>query len=334
MDQLRWQCILWVVVFHVVSLFNSCGMPLGVGAGWPALDLLGYLTYPWLMPLMFLLSGLGARYALERRTAKAFLRERRDSLLLPLLGELVLIAPLLCAFTWRTAGVSFQEMAQVLPLPVVCLIALLAGMGPAWFLPYLFLCSLVLLPLRGLDRLWGRRGWPALGLTALVFFLTTLAMPGPDRYAAYLAAYLMGYWVFSQEAVLDRLKRARLPLALAAGAAFGVSAAGYWGTSFSGPGFLSSPATVLFAWLSCLAALGWGQVLLVRPHPYWEARGFSIFLFHYLPMLVTAVAADRRGLPIPVKYALTLAAALGVPLALHALFRRIPPLGRLFRLRA
>ena len=146
MDQLRWQCILWVVVFHVVSLFNSCGMPLVVGAGWPALDILGYFTYPWLMPLMFLLSGLGARYALERRTARAFLRERRDSLLLPRRGALVLVAPLLCAVAWRTAGVSFQEMAGVLPVPLVCLIALLAGLGQAPILPHLFPCPLALPP--------------------------------------------------------------------------------------------------------------------------------------------------------------------------------------------
>ncbi len=329
MDQLKWITILCVVAFHVACMFNSCGMPLGVGAGIPALDLVGYFTYPWIMPLMFLLSGMAARYALERRTPGEFLRARAGGLLLPLLGVLIFIAPALCAFTWWSTGADFGA----LPVPVVCLLALLAGMGPAWFLLFLYLYSLVLLPLRGLDRLWGRRGWPALALTLPVFWLATLALPGPDRYGAYLAAFLMGYWVFSREAALERLRRARLPLALGAGAAFLITTARYWGVSFSAPGFLSDPATVLFAWLFCLAALGYGQVRLGTSHPFWEARGFSIFLFHYLPMLVTAVFTTRWGWPSAVKYALTLAAALGAPLVLHGLLVRIPPLGRLFRLR-
>lgn len=331
MDNLKWITILWVVVFHVASMFNTCGMPLGVSPGLAAFDLAGYFAYPWIMPLMFLLAGMGAKYALERRTTRDFLRDRVKRLLLPLLATLILIAPLLCAFTWWSIGASFSQMAEALPLPVVCLIALLAGMGPQWFLPVLFLYTLLLLPVRRLDL--GRRwGWPGLAVTALLFWLASRLLPGPDRFLAYFASFLMGYWVFSREDVLERLKGARWPLVAVAAAAFLLSLARYWGTSFSDPGFLSHPATALFAWSFCLAALGGAQVWLEKPHPFWTDRGFTLYLFHYLPMLVTAHFTSQWGWPALGRYAVTLGAALGIPLLLHPLLCRIPPLRKAFTL--
>ena len=54
-------------------------------------DALQYLLYPWFMVVLFLVSGACARYALDKRSAKAFLAERTRKLLVPsTLGLLVL----------------------------------------------------------------------------------------------------------------------------------------------------------------------------------------------------------------------------------------------------
>lgn len=333
-DTLKWSTILWVGAFHISCMFNSCGMSLGVAPGAAVTDAVGYFTYPWIMPLMFLLSGIAARDALARRTPREFRRERARRLLLPTLGLLIFVAPALCSFTWWSVGTSFGEMARVIPLPVVLLIAFLCGIGPGWFLPVLFLCSLLLLPLRRLDRERPLvRIWLWLAGAELLFWLATGILPVPDRYLAYLAAFLAGYFLCGRPEVLDLLRRARLPLGILAGGAFLLTLVLHWGEDFAGAAFLAHPVTVLFGWSFCLFALGLGQARLDRPHPFWEARGFAVYLFHYLPMLAAAVFTTRWGWPVWARYAMTAAAALAIPLALYELLIRIPPLRRLFGLK-
>lgn len=335
MDNLRWGVILLVVLFHVVCMFNSCDMPLGVGRGVPAFDLLGYFVYPWFMALMFLLAGIGARRSLNARRPTEYLRTRAKRLLLPLLATLLLIAPLLCAFTWWNAGTSFTAMARVLPVPAVLLIAMLAGMGPQWFLLALFLYTLLLLPLCRLDGKGrcARAGWLALPGLAALYYVSSRLLPAPDRYVLYFAAFLCGYFVFSHEAVLQRVQKGRLPLLAAALLCFTIAAVRWWGVSFTDGGYLTDPATVLFASLACPAALGCARAWFNGEHPFLRERGFSLFLFHYLPMLVTAVFTVRLGLPPLLSYALTLAAAVAVPLVLHEVLKRTPVLGTAFGIR-
>ena len=52
-----------------------------------------FMINPWFMPLLFVLAGISARYALETRTAQEFLRQRSQKLLLPFLSGLLLYVP-------------------------------------------------------------------------------------------------------------------------------------------------------------------------------------------------------------------------------------------------
>jgi glucan biosynthesis protein C len=69
--------VVGLVVFHSAVVFAS-------GASWfisdprpsPGFTVLLLWGSLWGMPLLFLVSGMGARYALRSRSARAFLRER------------------------------------------------------------------------------------------------------------------------------------------------------------------------------------------------------------------------------------------------------------------
>ncbi|MGI6736049.1 MAG: acyltransferase family protein [Anaerovoracaceae bacterium] len=78
LDNVRWAAVLLVLIYHVCYLFNGVGVPGAVpgAANIPAFDALEYVVYPWIMVLLFVVAGMSARYSLERRTAKQFLRER------------------------------------------------------------------------------------------------------------------------------------------------------------------------------------------------------------------------------------------------------------------
>ena len=67
LDNIRWSVIVLVLVFHVVSIYCSCGAVMSYNApGIPAMDAIGYLIYPWFMPLLFVVSGICARFSLSK----------------------------------------------------------------------------------------------------------------------------------------------------------------------------------------------------------------------------------------------------------------------------
>ena len=77
LDNIRWSVIVLVLVFHVVSIYCSCGAVMSYNApGIPAMDAIGYLIYPWFMPLLFVVSGICARFSLSKKSGREYIRER------------------------------------------------------------------------------------------------------------------------------------------------------------------------------------------------------------------------------------------------------------------
>lgn len=92
LDNIRWSVIVLVLVFHVVSIYGSCGAVMSYNApGIPAMDAIGYLIYPWFMPLLFVVSGICARFSLSKKSGREYIRERVWRLLVPFVFYLILI---------------------------------------------------------------------------------------------------------------------------------------------------------------------------------------------------------------------------------------------------
>lgn len=65
LDNLRYLTVLLVIFYHVFYMFNSLGIIRNVTTmGIPQLDVVMYVLYPWFMVLLFLISGISARYSL------------------------------------------------------------------------------------------------------------------------------------------------------------------------------------------------------------------------------------------------------------------------------
>ena len=77
LDNLRYSIVLLVIFYHVFYLFNSVGVITNVDIpGIPALDAVLYVLYPWFMVTLFVISGICARYSLQKQTSKAFLKSK------------------------------------------------------------------------------------------------------------------------------------------------------------------------------------------------------------------------------------------------------------------
>ena len=91
-DNIRWLTVILVVLYHVIYMFNGIETfgVIGPFAKVQYQDAFQYIVYPWFMLLLFLVSGMSARFALNNRSAKEFIRNRTRKLLVPsTLGLLV-----------------------------------------------------------------------------------------------------------------------------------------------------------------------------------------------------------------------------------------------------
>ena len=88
-DNLRWVTVLLVLFYHVIYFYNNKDVFGGIGGFGPYpdtpqyQDVVMYILYPWFMPLLFILAGVSARYALQRKSAGEWFRARTRKLLVP-----------------------------------------------------------------------------------------------------------------------------------------------------------------------------------------------------------------------------------------------------------
>jgi peptidoglycan/LPS O-acetylase OafA/YrhL len=158
-DWLRVLAMMMVFFFHCARFFG--------GGGWHlknpgeesliATLFLGLLDL-WIMPLFFLLSGTGSWYALKSKTGGQYLLERVKRILIPLygIGAFIIVVPQVY-FEAVTNGGYTGTFWEGLPQYITSIFTTPPSfddpfffnvfMGHLWFLQYLFLISLLVLPL-------------------------------------------------------------------------------------------------------------------------------------------------------------------------------------------
>jgi peptidoglycan/LPS O-acetylase OafA/YrhL len=285
-DVMRALVVAGLVVFHSAMVF-AVGTPWFVkdprtSIGFSAFLLWGSL---WGMPLLFLVSGMGVRYAMRSRTGWAFAAERLARLGIPFLTGLVLLVPPMF-YLEHLAQPGFHQPYGRFWLAFLNVPAIARGLLPQghwtsggvgfdpahlWFLYVLLVFSLALLPLfrylRGPHgtRLTGRaadqaaRHPLAMLAVAAVPVIVTEAAFGPDNSTggwerlAYMFPFLYGFLIASDARFESALCRARwAALAVAAAATAGLLG---WAVA-AGPGVVTG-AGPLWSALQGLAGWAW-----------------------------------------------------------------------------
>ncbi|WP_273485239.1 acyltransferase family protein [Desulforamulus ruminis] len=213
-DNIRSATIVLVLIYHVVYIFNSVGVVSNIPVqGIPALDSICYFLYPWFMCLLFVVAGISARYSLQTRSTRQFARERVQKLIVPYLGGAFLLGWL---NGWVTAHYVDMFGGHAVPGFVKYLVYCL-NIGPLWFLLELFVISMILLLILRIDRrdrLWalaGKTGLPLIILLVLAVWGSSFLLNPPVvvvfRNGIYWLMFLLGYYVFSHDTVLAKLKQ-------------------------------------------------------------------------------------------------------------------------------
>jgi surface polysaccharide O-acyltransferase-like enzyme len=230
LDWLRVIAVLGVFLFHAVHPFDLTAWHIKNAEQSAVVTFFIAFMFPWGMPFFFLLAGAGSAFALRRRTAGAYTRERFNRLLLPFIGGSLLLMPLMLYFEWR-----HKIQTGLLTSPFAAfLLDRNQGFTPIWFgalgyhlwfLGFLFSFSLLCLPiflwLKGdagrrltsrLAKICERRG--AILLLVIPLAIVRLALhpffPQEHSWADFfvqMSFFLLGYILFSEQGFLHAIRR-------------------------------------------------------------------------------------------------------------------------------
>ena len=371
-DALRVGAVLVGLLYHSFRPFDSEDWHIKNGQVSEWFDLFGLLLTQWRMPLLFLLAGVGTYFALGFRGGGQYAGERVRRLLIPLIvGMLVIVPPQIYVeriSSWaanRTSPMNFTgSYLDFYPLVFT------TGAYPdgnlswhhLWFLAYLFIFSLVALPLflalrrpagrRVLDRLasalTGRGGIFLLALPLIAVEVILRPRFGDSKaligdwanLAHYFIVFAYGYLLVADDRfgrALERHRRLALGLAvvttlariawLATGAEFAPSS----------PDFaLLRALRTGTEWLCLVAALGYGRRYLNRPLPLlrWAAEiSYPFYIWHQTVIVVIAYSVVQWDAGAAPKFLVLSITSLLVTTALCELVRRLTPLRPLFGLK-
>ena len=342
-DNLRWVTVLLVVLYHCFYIFNSVGVFGGIGSfsdNQPQ-DIVEYALYPWFMVLLFLLAGMSSRWALQNKTAKEWWKSRCLKLLVPSTIGLFVLQWVVGYFN------SLPAMGELSNLPsfVKYLVFIPSGIGPLWFIQLLWLYSLLLLGLRKLDskdkfyNVCGNAFSTPVGATMLlvIFFflswggsmLTSYDAPlmGLYRIPFYIVPFLFGYFVFSQDKVLDRFSKLG---PYAAGLFFLMAGLYVWHwypENYTSAAVQQDWSTMLFATLGSVCLVAVFRRYFDRSSSvtkFMSKRSFGIYVLHYLPLIVLATILKRTAISPVWIYLILIVCVPILSIALYELISRIP----------
>lgn len=340
LDNLRYSIVLLVILYHVFYLFNSVGVITNVAIpGIPELDVLLYVLYPWFMVVLFVISGICARYSLQKQTNKEFLKSKVRRQLVPSVAIIFIIG---WTSGWVTSQYAdmFGTNSNAIPGFAKYLIWSVSGIGSLWFLHQLLLADVVLVLLRKMDkhdRLWQLAGKSnTIILCLLVFALwgsaQILNTPVIEvhRHGIYIFAFLAGYYISSHDHIQELLAKWAPVLLAVSGILAVIYTAFYWGENYASMENLKSFLTNAYAWFATLAVLGSGKRWLdkeTRFTRYMASRSFGFYVLHYPLLALGAFVMDKLlHLPVWSMYLLLPVAMVIVLPPLVAFIKRIPVL--------
>lgn len=349
-DNLRWVTVLLVLFYHVFYFYNNKGVFGGVGGfgDYPECkqyqDIVMYILYPFFMPLLFILAGIGSRYALEKQSTKEWFKARTRKLLVP--GTIGLFV-----FHWmigyfNTVVAERQGVFDGVPAIVKYFIMVFSGTGPLWFIQVLWLLCLVLLLVRVIDRKdrfynWcGKANLVVVILLGVLFWVgeqTLIKNPRPESLDGllnlykplfYLVPFLLGYFVFAHDEVQERIRKAWIPLmacAVVAGTTLVVLTFGQDNTS---PQYLGSPLNCFYGWLMCLAMMAWFKAKFDYTGTfagYMTRNSFGIYIVHYLVIASLGYMMKTYTSLAPwMMYVILFVAVMTISPLLNEIIKRIP----------
>ncbi|UTP39191.1 acyltransferase family protein [Phenylobacterium sp. LH3H17] len=328
-----------------------------------------WLTNPWRLTLLFLVSGAATRFMADKLSAGGLARARTARLLPPILLAVFVIVPPQTYYEiveklayagsfaefygkYVTASGHWRPGGEPLITPTY---------NHMWFVVYLFLYSLILAAAlkwgrglvatldRGVERAldgWGLLVWPVLALVVLratlfpMFEVTHALIDDWYNHAVSFGVFLLGFLIAKSEVLKSRFIALRWPALLLAIASYGAYAALSWflpDTNEVSPGEIArQTAFALDQWFAIAAVLGFGGKHLTRGGPvltYLTLGVFPFYIVHQTFIVVAGHYLAQLGMNQALEAAILIAGTFAACFATYEIVRRVNVLRPLFGLK-
>jgi glucan biosynthesis protein C len=352
-DWLRILAVLLLFPFHVLRVFNNEDFYVK-GAHSEGLNVALGVISVWHMPLLFLLAGASTYYALQKRSAGTYAWERVGRLLVPLaFGIFILVPPQ----TWF--GARFNSGYTGSYWHYLASGDFLQwniqgggdyyggfGVGQLWFILWLFVIALVVLPLLA----WGARGR---GVSKMQAFSRLLARPvawpvalvilwigeivpevAGKATALFLFVFVLGFVAVCDPAFARSARRYYLPAIVAGLACIAVMyvtrdhRASLPDPSVGRGAYSMLDATAL--WLMLVGLFGAGVRWLDRTSAaqrYLAEGSYPLYILHQTVIVILAFFVVDFAIPAPAQAVVLFVLVVAGTFALYEIVRRV----RVFR---
>lgn len=365
LDWLRVLAFSAVFLYHCSRFFDSSDWHIKNSTASTFVDTLKSIFDLWGMPLLFMISGAAIFFALRPGSAIRFLRDRVSRLLVPLAFGILVLGPPQIYLERLTHGDFRGGFIDFLPLYFRDWHVWGGNFAWSgvhlWYLEYLFLFTLVLLPLfAALKRPTGRRFIEFLANLsarpgAIYLWVLPIAVviilgdpygimrpaPREDIARLFMAPFLVcGFLMFSDLRIQQTIIRQRR-IALVLALALILAVPTVTGLLENDPTFLIYALGIVLVgvltWSCLLAVLGYGMRYLTAKHrtlAYANEAVLPIYILHQPVILVLGYFIIPLSLPILVKYLTIAPLAFGITLGLYEFgVRRVNPVRRIFGLK-
>jgi glucan biosynthesis protein C len=352
-DWLRVSAVFLLIPFHSAMLFVTWKFHFKNAATSEGLTAFNSFLGIWQMPLLFVLSGAGTWFALGFRTAREYVRERFFRLFVPLAFGMLAVVPPQVYLERLHKGQFAGSYGSFYP-------HIFDGIYPAgnfswhhlWFLAYLIVFSLILLPLfvrfrtdraRALAaRLAEHLGRPGrlllLALPLMVVEATLRVRWHGDQnliddwanFFSYLVLFGFGFLLYSHEAFAEAIERQRkLFLGLAVGCVLILKVLDWtrlrpaWGTNPGNMALLAFSAFNTWCWV--LAILGHGRRYLNFTSGalrYLTEAALPVYILHQTIILMIGFHVIQWEASIMAKYFIVLLTSFVATLVVYDLVVR------------
>ena len=321
-DWLRVFGILFVFVYHTTRLYNVEDWTVKNQIWYTGVEEWNGFASSFMMPLMFAISGASLFFTLGKGGFIKFLKDKVLRLLVPLVVGILTASALQSYLNalWHNkfSGNFFQFLPQYFSLSGID-----TNGSHLWYLKYLFLFSIILYPLlrwlKGsgsgflakLDGVIAKTGVLYTLMFPLLILYSVLAGDSPLMasnggypYSAYLWIILLGFLVFADERVKDKIYRLRwvslgVGLGLVAGFCILYTLTQDKNT-VSLPLALAMIMRIVGGWIVLLGFFGLGMQYLTARSPRLDYANEAVLPFYILHQTIIQVVAFfvlQWGLP-------------------------------------
>ncbi len=350
LDWLRIIAVLLLVPFHSSLVFNLHPEVVMYIKDHVDSNLLGRLA-GWVhlfhMPLLFYVAGASSYFALKKRSHLQYLGERLSKLLLPAITGLILLVPPMTYLSLVSRGITvnfWQHYIGFWQIDPIDISGINGKFTPAhlWFLIFLFIYSLVALPLFSLlskeklqsrfRMLIDRTGTLPILLVLFVFLVLSarLNILGDKNPVYYFLMFFFGYLLMMDKRFQHSLDQYAFR-ALGAGIVcefireFLYSSIPEW----ANPNLTYFLIGQLNRWVWLLAILGLGHRFLNQSNrllKYLSSASFPFYLLHLLMNTLVAFYVIKLPIGIGPKYLIIVIVTIASTFGLYEIIRRIPVL--------